>query len=220
VIRRLLDWRRERAGRAGAAAQGVRWVVLDLETGGLDPSSDPILSIGAVAVRGLRVVVADSLELAVRPERTSPRTNILIHGIGAQAQRAGIDPGEACARLLDFVGDSPIAAFNAGFDRRFLEKAMRSDGRARPANRWLDVAQFARAVEPAARERTLDDWLARYGLTVERRHEAAGDAFATASLLLCLLARVPPGERDPRSIAHRIESARWLGGEAGRGVGA
>lgn len=217
MIRRLLGWRRR---PAADAAPAVRWVVLDLETGGLDPSSDPILSIGAVAVRGLRVSVADSLELLVRPERTSPRTNILVHGIGADAQRAGIDPGQACARLLEFVGDSPIAAFNAGFDRRFVERALRRGGRARLPNRWLDVAQLARSLEPAARARTLDDWLARYGLAVERRHEAAGDAFATATLLLCLLARLPAAERDPRSLARRIDSARWLGGDAGRGVGA
>jgi DNA polymerase-3 subunit epsilon len=214
---RLLAWRR---GRAAAGAQDVRWVVLDLETGGLDPSSDAILSIGAVAVRGLRVVVADSLELAVRPERTSPRPNILVHGIGADAQRAGVDPGQACERLLEFVGDSPIAAFHAGFDRRFLERALRRQGAARLRNRWLDVAQLAHALEPASRAHTLDDWLARYGLAVERRHDAASDAFATAMLFVCLLARTAPAERDPRSLAHRIDSQRWLGGEAGRGIGA
>ncbi len=85
-------WPRAEPPEPAGAAPAIRWVIVDLETSGLDPSRDVLLAIGAVAVHGDRVVVSDSLELGVRPEQTSSRPNILVHGIGEQAQRAGVSP--------------------------------------------------------------------------------------------------------------------------------
>ena len=67
------------------------WVVLDLETSGLDTGRDALLAIGAVALGAHRIVMADSLDMVVRPAQASSRSNILVHGLGAQAQRKGVE---------------------------------------------------------------------------------------------------------------------------------
>jgi DNA polymerase-3 subunit epsilon len=185
--------------------------VLDVETTGLDPTRDEVIAIGAVALREGRILVADSLELAVRPQRTSGRDNILVHGIGAQAQRAGLDPPVAAAALVDYLGDSPIVAWHATFDRAFLGRLVEHCALPAIGNPWIDVADLARALVGHAKARDFDEWLTVLAIPVEQRHHAIGDALATAMMLARLLARLPAGERSPSGVRRRIDEARWLG---------
>lgn len=198
------------SSRGGAGAVPGRWVIVDLETTGLNPRRDELLAIAAVAVRGTRVSVGDSFEIRVRPRVASDRENILVHGIGAEAQLSAVDPAVACERFVGYVGDSPLAAFHAPFDREVLSRAMRAH-RIRFPNPWLDIADLAPALLPKLSADTLDEWLAHLGITPRRRHDAASDAFATASLFACLLEQAPPAERGPAglaAIARRFQAAR------------
>ena len=197
-----------------ARADPSRWVVIDVETSGLDPRHDRLLSIGAVAVRSsagpARIVLADSLELLVFQDAPGSRPNILVHGIGEQAQRAGVPLTQATRELAAYVGDSPLVAFHASFDRAFVAAAMKGAGTGRLPDRWLDLAELAPALHPATRARSLDEWLDAFGIPIVQRHDACADAFATAMLFLRLLADVPPAARHWRGL-HRIAAqARWL----------
>ncbi len=207
-------WRRGARTGSGGPEQSVRWVVVDLETSGLDQSRDVLLSIGAIAVQSERIVVADSLELGVRPERTSSRPNILVHGIGEQAQREGVDPGEACDRFLAYLGRSPLVAFHAGFDRGFLQSTLREHRQTTLRNPWIDLATLAPALHPRAPARSLDAWLAHFQIGVEQRHQAISDALASAMLFQRLLAGLPASERHPASLQRLCDQGRWLGGQA------
>lgn len=194
--------------RASAAR---RWVVVDVETAGLDPARDALLAIGAVAVRDGRIDVDDSFESVVRPEAASARENILVHGIGEGAQRGGDAPAEACRAFLDWAADAPRVAFHAAFDRTVLDRAARTHLGARPKAAWLDLAGLAPVLNPDVRATALDDWLAHFGVPLERRHHAGADAFATAMLFLRLLAQVPAAEREPAALRRLAGSRRWVG---------
>lgn len=193
-----------------ASVAGGRWVVLDVETSGLDQASDNLLAVGAVAVQDGRVVIGDSLEMLVRPPRASSRENILVHGIGAQAQEGGLEPAQACRQLADYLGDAPLVAFHAAFDRAFLARSTKAClGRAL-RNEWLDLAELAPALHAGVKARALDDWLAHFAIPVDQRHHASSDALATAMLFLRLLAGVPSGQRTPRDLMRLAAQARWL----------
>lgn len=204
-----------RAG-GGAAPQAApaRWVVIDLETSGLDPAADRVLSVGAVAVHlagsAPRIVLRDSLELVVAQDAPSERSNILVHGIGEQAQREGLEPAKVARALRDYLGDSPLVAFHASFDRAFLAKAMKEWTRSALSNSWIDAAELAPALHPDARGHALDDWLAHFAIPVDQRHNACADALATAMLFVRLLAAVPAAERDLRGLQKIASHARWL----------
>lgn len=207
----LRRWLRPGASAASdAVGLPVRWVVIDVETTGLDPARDEVLAIGAVAVLGQRLQIDDSLEIAVRPARVSGRANILVHGIGAGAQLAGIDPTQAARELRDHVGDAVLLAWHASFDQAFLERLFRVSGLEALSNRWIDLADLAPALAPDIRARDLDEWLKATGIPVDQRHHAVGDAWATAMLFARLLADVAPGERAPGALARRITQSRWL----------
>ena len=169
----------------------TRFVVLDVETSGLNPRRDRLLSIGALAVEHMHMAPRQAYNAVLRNDRPSTRENVLVHGLTPTRQAAGELPERALSDFLDFVGKAPCVAFHATFDRTVLDRALRAELGVRLANPWLDLAQLAPILFPEARlvYGTLDEWLAYFRLRVHTRHDAVHDAHATAELFLILLAR-------------------------------
>ncbi len=173
-----------------------RWVVLDVETTGLDMHHDELLAIAAVAVTfddaaspriAPRIDLSDSFEAVLHHDSASTdKGNILVHGIGVQAQRRGAPPREVLAAFERWVGRSPLLAFHAAFDRTMIERAMKTALHRVPSNPWLDLDPVARSLHPGLGARALDDWLDHFGIACAVRHQAAADTLATAELLLRL----------------------------------
>ena len=206
-------WRRWRDG-GGACAD--RWVVLDTETSGLDPARDLLLSIGAVAVDAHGIRIGDSFEVVLQNDRAGARANIVVHGIGYDAQSAGMPLAQALAALIDFVADAPCVGFHCAFDQAVLDQAAVRAGVDLPHWRWLDVAALAAALDAQRYRdgcRDLDGWLAAAGIEVAARHNAAADALATAELLLHFRARAESAERTNfAALARLSRQQRWLAG--------
>jgi DNA polymerase III subunit epsilon len=204
--------------RKAAAADPERWLVLDVESSGLDASTDRLLALAAVAVRhdGQRawIDLADSFDVVLQqPADTGPpdKSNILVHGIGVAAQGRGIDPATALGRFEAFTGESPLLGFHVDFDRRLIDRAMRGSLGRKLRGPWLDIADIAAVLRPGRRERTLDDWLAACGITCAQRHQAAADTLATAELLLHLWPNArAEGVADFRGLSRLAARKRWL----------
>lgn len=201
-----------RLGLRPAAVAAERWVVVDVETSGMDVQADGLISIGAVAMRpDGHVLPGDSFELIFRQSEASSKDNILIHGIGMQAQRDGADPVAATEAFLDYVGVCPILAFHAPFDRGFLARAVKVFVNQPFDNPWLDLAELAPALDPQPMLKALDDWLGRYRITVSARHSAAADAFATALLAARLLPLARrQGVNTFAGLQKLARQAKWL----------
>jgi DNA polymerase-3 subunit epsilon len=169
----------------------ARFVVVDVETSGLDPRRDRLLAIGAVAVEAGRLRPGEGYDVTVHNPVPSARANILVHGISPDAQTAGLAVDVALMGFLELARHDVLVAFHAGFDQAVLQRALREQLGIRLPNLWLDVAYLAPALVPETRpgNRNLDDWLAHFDLRAHSRHNAAYDAYATAELLLILLAR-------------------------------
>jgi DNA polymerase-3 subunit epsilon len=188
---RIEQWNAQPVPQDSTPVDRARFVVVDVETSGLNPRRDRLLEIGAVALESMRLIPASGFSLVVRHDEASARENILIHGIGPARQSAGLDPSEALTALLDFSRKDLLVAFHADFDRAVLARAVRRNLGIRLPNSWLDLALLAPILFPETRRGlvSLDDWLSFFGLRVRRRHRAGDDAFATGELLLILLAR-------------------------------
>lgn len=188
-----------------------RWVVVDVETSGLDSRRDALISVGAVALREGRVAPGDSLELVVQQDQASSRENILIHGVGRAAQLSGAEPRVALHAFLDYVGRSPLIAFHAPFDRGFMARAITAYVNQPFDNPWLDLAELASALFPRTQLKSLDDWLTHFSIPLTARHSAAGDAFATALLAARLL---PEARRQGATTFADLQAlaraGRWL----------
>lgn len=197
-----------------APLDGLRWVVVDVETSGLDPFADRLISIGAVEIVAGRIPLASGFEVLFRQPEASAHGNILVHGIGGTAQCSGVEPATAMLRFLDYVGPAPLVGFHADFDRIMIERTARAVIGWVPGNVWLDLAKLA----PALLGRNdgelpcgLDEWTARLGIVNESRHNALADALATAQLLQAVFARArQAGATTLRDLIKLEKDMRWL----------
>ncbi|HCT05271.1 MAG TPA: 3'-5' exonuclease [Pseudomonas sp.] len=199
------------AGALGdGALHSLRWVVVDLETSGLNLNRDQVLSIGAVVIEDGAVDFSQMFERTLQRAETKLSPSVLIHGLGPSAIAAGSDPVEALLDFMAFVGDSPLLAFHAPFDQHMLCRALKDSLGYRLAHPFLDVADLAPLLCPDAniREAGLDDWTRHFKLHVGERHHASADALATAELMLILFSRARQQHIDtPQALQERL--SQW-----------
>ncbi len=211
----LFDWL-GRTGKGLKVNEG-RWVMLDVETSGLDPHRDRLLAIAAIALhvdwaRGrLSVDLGDSFEVVLRQEQvTAAKDNILLHGIGVQRQREGMAPAAALEAFAGFVGRSPLLAFHAAFDQVLITRHMRQFLGRTLSNPWVDIEQLCAVTHEKVRARSLDEWMRHFGIACAVRHQAAADTLAECELLLRVWPRVAAQCADWDGVQRLARQQRWI----------
>ncbi len=174
----------------------VTYWALDLETGGLDPRSDPILAVGMVPIREGTVRLGEAWRTLVRPPqgaRITPESVRAHHLLRAEVEAAPpiaeVLPGVA-RRLHDAV----LLVHHRRIDVRFLRRDFGAARLRWPSPRVVDTARLIVRVGAIATPGLPDELLplqlgrAReaYGLPPYEAHDALNDAIATAELFLVL----------------------------------
>ncbi|CAI3786737.1 DNA polymerase III PolC-type [Pseudomonas sp. MM227] len=196
---------------ADCSLREQRWVVLDLETSGLNLNKDQVLSIGAVVIEDGAVDFSQQFERTLLREQPRLGASVLIHGLGPEAIAAGQAPADALLDFMTFVGDSPLLAFHAPFDEHMLGRALKDSLGYTLQHPFIDVAELAPMLCPDAllRAAGLDDWTMHFGLQVGERHHASADALVTAELAMLLFSRARrQGLDSPRALAEKVSQWR------------
>ncbi len=207
-------WLKRLFGQAPGINQ-KRWVVLDVETSGLDPRRDHLLAIAAVCIhlnddQSLKIDIFDSFEAVLKQDSASDKDNILLHGIGAQAQMTGEDPQEVLRNFERWAGDAPLLAFHAAFDESMIQRAYQYQLGHKLKNAWIDVEPLVSASYPEVKARSLDQWMGYLGIECAVRHQAAADTFATAELMLQIWPKLKPLAPTIDLIEKLARESRWL----------
>ena len=211
----LLDW--WPGARTRRAVNESRWVMLDVETSGLDPQRDRLLAIAAIALRvdwrlgRLAVDLGDSFEVVLRQAQvTAAKDNILLHGIGVQRQREGVAPVQALEAFAGFVGDSPLLAFHAAFDQTLIARHMKQHLARGLPNPWVDIEQLCAVTHEKVRARSLDEWMQHFGIVCAVRHQAAADTLAECELLLRIWPRLAAQCARWADVERLAAQQRWI----------
>lgn len=204
-----LAWRGDSVGLAdppGAELllENATFVVVDLETTGLTPSTARICEIGAVRVRELEL--EDEFVTLVNPGVPLGPAISALTGL-RDAQLRGQPPAAVAVRkFLQFAGDAVLVAHNARFDLAFLDRETERLTGARLAGPVVDTVGLARRLlagrTPRAGLASLSQF---FGTAVRPCHRALPDAQATAEILLHLLGLAQ--ERGARTVADLVDLA-------------
>jgi DNA polymerase III subunit epsilon len=162
------------------------FIVVDVETTGTSAlRGDRVTEVAAVQVRGGKAtVVFDSL---VNPERAIPPRIVALTNITWEMVKDAPRFREIAPQLSGVLEGHVFVGHNAAFDWRFLSTEMqRATGRPLLGRRLCTV-RMARMFVPTLRRRSLDMVAGYFGIANEARHRAAGDALATAHVLIRLL---------------------------------
>ena len=161
------------------------YVVVDVETTGSGwRRNDRITEIAAIHVRAGKVV--QEFESLVNPQRSIPPVVSALTNITWSMVRNAPLFGELCDRLVPLLQGKVFVAHNAEFDWRFVTtEVARATGQRLDGERLCTV-RLARQLLPELRSRRLDALAHYYGIVIEGRHRAGGDARATAKVMLRL----------------------------------
>lgn len=209
----IADWRRIPAADLNAPHAHLRYVVVDVESSGLDMKKDRLISIGAVALVNGRLDFGDAFQVVLRQAQVSTHANILIHGIGGAAQSEGVAPVEGLLAFLQYVGKAPLVAYHAFFDQSMIGKATREYLGMELDQPWIDLAWVLPDFYSFRGDAKvpLDDWLQHFGIENILRHNAVSDAYATAKLLQVAIAGgLQKGANSPASFMRIEKARRWM----------
>jgi len=178
------------------AYDGDEVVVFDTETTGLDPKTDEVISIGAVKVRGNRILTSETFEVYLKTTRKIPKESIEVHGIRPCDLEHALDPKEGIAMFLDFIGPRPLAGYYLEFDVAMINRYVKP---------WLGVGlpnpktevsglyfdKVNSRIPQGNIDLRFDTILANLGLPPMGKHNAVNDAIMTAMMFI----KLKTGER-------------------------
>lgn len=176
-------------------------VALDLETTGLDPRKDSILSVGLVNIEGMSIRLGTAWHQVVQVEHAIAEESVVIHEITDDQAAAGRPLSEVLPELLHRLAGRVMLAHYKNIEQNFIDAACRRLYGAPFVIPTIDtLALAARVFE--RRNHTVQtgdlrlfNLRPRYNLPRYKAHNALSDALATAELFLAMAAEMDPGPR-------------------------
>jgi DNA polymerase III epsilon subunit family exonuclease len=164
------------------------FIVVDIETTGYGPPEHAITEIAALRI--WRGQITDRYASLVNPGRPIPWNIVKLTGISDAMVKDAPSIEDVMLEFWMFAGPAPLVAHNSSFDRRFLEHAARTSLGKNLDNADLCTVRLARKLHPELPSRSLGPLAEYYGIHIEARHRAMGDAEATAIIFLEFLRKV------------------------------
>ena len=166
----------------------AREIVLDTETTGFDPlTGDRLVELAALEIESF-VPTGRSFHVYIDPLRDMPAEAERVHGLSATFLRGKprFEHPEVVDAFLEFVGDAPLIAHNAAFDRGFINWELGNCSREHiPEHRWIDTLGLAKQRFPGMHN-SLDALCKRFRISLSERekHGALIDAKLLAAVYL------------------------------------
>ncbi len=173
-------------------------VSLDLETTGLDPKKDAILSIGLVHMQHMRIRLDTSWHEIIRIDREIPEESAVIHHITDDRTAEGRPLAEVLPLLLRRLAGKVMLVHYANIEQNFLDAACREMYGAPFVVPTIDTLMLAQRLYERrnhtveAGDLRLFNLRPRYNLPRYKAHNALSDALATAELFLAMSAEMAP----------------------------
>jgi DNA polymerase-3 subunit epsilon len=195
----------------------AEFCVIDLETTGLNPEADEIISFATLQIAGGLLRLDDAHYQLIRPRRMPDAETIRIHGLRSSDLIGAPSLTEALDGLLEALAGRAVVAHVASVECGFLDAVLKDRGM-RLSNPVVDTAALAMELLGRQGRRVADpiglSALARaLDLPVHRPHHADGDALTAAQVFLALAAHLDALE--PQTVG----SLQQYGSRAPRGSG-
>jgi len=178
------------------------YVIIDIETTGLEPRSDAIIEVAAIALQGNDIL--DEFTTLVNPHKSIPPEITQMTGITDEMVAEAPTMFKVRSRLRAILGDHILVGHNVGFDLGFLREERLGVG-----NHRLDTVTLASILVPEAGRYSLENLVRVLNLPDPaggQTHRAMDDAEQTVELFLALrerAAQLPISQLDELARAGR-----------------
>lgn len=163
------------------------FVVVDFETSGCDSYKNRPIEIGVVVLQGGEFV--EEFSSLINPHQFIPPFITKMTGISNE--KAALAPEElevfSSVKKIFSQKDAVFVAHNAAFDWGFARETFVRTGLYEPRMPQLCTFKLAKRLLPNSLHKNLGALAKYFNISIDGRHHALGDAFATAQILLELL---------------------------------
>ncbi len=157
----------------------VEFTIFDTETTGLEPESgDRVVEIAGIRFRGDEKI--STFQSLINPGRPISPAAFAVNKISEDMLRDAPKAEEVLPGFLDFIKDSCLCSYNAGFDLGFLNNELKLIGKSLPEGLIIaDVLKMARRLLPGSERYALWFIADSLGIKTEQKHRALSDVELT-----------------------------------------
>jgi len=166
-------------------------VVFDCETTGLKPKVDDIISIGAVKVKGNKILTDEALHIFVKQDKQINHKSIAIHQIRHCDLEGAISIETAIEKFLYYIGNRKLVGYYLEFDVAMINKYVKPMFGITLPNKEEEVSAIyydkkIAAIPQGNIDLKFDTILEDLALPKLQAHDALNDAVMTAMIYLKL----------------------------------
>lgn len=161
------------------------FVVVDVETTGLNSTDDRITEIAMMKVKN--GVLLDEFSTLINPLVTIPASITDLTGIDNVMVADAPTAREVAPTIAEFLGNSIFVAHNAPFDWGFVSETTKRERNITLSNPQLCTVKLSRRILPHLNSKSLGPVASALNIRIPDRHRASGDAYATALVLVKFL---------------------------------
>lgn len=150
------------------------YVIIDIETDGLNFRENKIIEIGALKVEGEKI---SQFHRLIKVEQELPIHISSLTGITLDLlEMKGVDLSDAIHEFINFIGENILVGYNINFDISFLNNSLKQLKRTPLNNRILDIQAIVKKEQPFLESYSLQNVLESYGVEEIVPHRALEDA--------------------------------------------
>lgn len=169
----------------------VSFTIFDTETTGFQvATTDRLIEIGAVQMKGFEVLEKNTFQTFVKPNRGIPSVITELTGITDEKVKQAPESMEAISAYFDFIKSNESAALvghYVAFDEMVLRQEIRRAKQVFKKPKLIDTLNVIGFLSPSWDMRDLERYAKEFGTRIYERHTALGDALTTAYLFSELL---------------------------------
>ena len=170
---------RQERNSKGKSLMGIadNYIVIDIETTGLDVSCDEIIEIAAAKVED--GIIVDKFASLIKPENRINALIIELTGITNEMVETAPTAEVVLQAFVDFVGDGLLIGHNVNFDINFLYDNCQEKIGYNLSNNFIDTLRLSRMLFAQEKQHKLTDLINRFGIGRVVEHRALGDVLQT-----------------------------------------
>lgn len=167
----------------------TKYVVISMETSGLDTEKDVIMSIAATSIVDNRILLKDSFEIFI--QHNKPIDSSLDNEFIMVSKVEKVAEDIAIETLINYIGNSILIGHRIDFDIEMLNNALSHLKLGKLKNEAYDIeAMFNKIVDTNEKKYALDEMSNSLNMAISNRNSVADDAYSIAILFLKLKSKL------------------------------
>jgi DNA polymerase III subunit epsilon len=161
-----------------------RYVVLSINTTGLDTKNDFILSIGCISVLNNSILVSDTFEINLKSNTRNLENEFF-------SDKSELIESEGIRLFINYIENAVLIGHRINFDIEIINEALDKLKCGRLKNEALDVEVMYRKFKDINEKSfSIDDLLKKFDIIKNNRESTSEDAYSIALLFLKLKSRL------------------------------